>query len=330
MPVSDRFEPPRILRNGHIQSLLASLKLRSPWIRRRARALVDAEQFVILDCGGGVRLTGLYSQGNHDGPLAVLIHGWEGSARSQYMLSTAAHLFERGYRVFRFQLRDHGDSHHLNDELFHSCRLDEAVHGVREIQRRFGRGQPLALSGYSLGGNFALRIGVRAPAAGIDLTAIAAICPVADPAKTLRAMETSSPVYERYFMRKWRRSLRRKADLFPGAYSDEQFFTIKSMRGLTAHLVEHYGYMRIEDYFDGYRITGDRLATLNVPSLILTSRDDPIIPPDDFEDVAQPDCLRIVRTRYGGHCGYIDSFIQPTYADEAIHTWFENALRPVA
>jgi predicted alpha/beta-fold hydrolase len=325
MPVTDGFTPPRLLRSGHAQSLLASLKFRAPWIRRRAASMLAAEQYVELDAGNDVRLTGWYSaHDNDDAPLAILIHGWEGSAQSQYMLSTSSLLFKNGYRVFRFQLRDHGDSHHLNRELFHSCRLDEAVGGVADVVRRFGHDQPVMLGGYSLGGNFSLRIGVRAPAAGINLAAIAAICPVANPAHTLRAMEEALPVYERYFMRKWRRSLRRKRDLFPNDYSDPLLFSIPDMRALTAHLVEHYGYMRVEDYFDGYRITGDRLASLAIPSLVIAAADDPIIPIKDFDDLATPDCLTLVRTRHGGHCGYIDTWREPTYADRTIAEWFDQ------
>ncbi|MFK8016978.1 MAG: YheT family hydrolase [Gammaproteobacteria bacterium] len=326
MPITDQFEPPRALRNGHVQSLLASLKLRAPWIVRRARKLIDDEEFVILDCANNVRLTGFYSATSDDGPLAVLIHGWEGSAQSQYMLSTSAYLYARGYRVFRFQMRDHGDSHHLNEGLFHSCRIDEAVDGVGEVQRRFGLDQPVVLGGYSLGGNFSLRIGARAPDAGIALSAIAAVCPVADPAKTLLAMENTTPVYEAYFMRKWRRSLRKKQELFPGVYDDPQWFTLKTMRELTEYLVEQYGFMKVEDYFKGYAITGDRLASLDAPSLILAANDDPIIPPEDFGDIDPPDALHIVHTRFGGHCGYIDGFRQPTFADRAVHRWFSDAL----
>ncbi len=306
--------------------MLASIKLRAASIKRRARGLVDAEQFALLECGDGVRLTGFYSAHDQPAPLAILIHGWEGSAQSQYMLSTAAYLYERGYRVFRLQLRDHGASHHLNPELFHSCRLDEAVGAVAEIARRYAHGQPVVLGGYSLGGNFSLRIGARAPAAAIDLAAIAAICPVANPAHTLRAMETATPVYERYFMRKWRRSLRRKQTLFPARYDDPKFFTIERMSALTEHLVELYGYMEVADYFDGYRITHDRLATLVAPSLVLAAEDDPIIPVRDFDDLAENDALHLVRTRYGGHCGYIEKLTQPTFADRAIHTWFDTQL----
>ena len=63
----------------------------------------------------------------------MLLHGWEGSSDSLYLLSLAQPLFEAGYDVARLNLRDHGDSHHLNEEIFHSCRIAEVVGAVRGL-----------------------------------------------------------------------------------------------------------------------------------------------------------------------------------------------------
>ena len=65
---------------------------------------------------------------------AVLVHGWEGNAESLYILSLAQQLFDLGFDVVRLNLRDHGDTHHLNRELFHSCRLPEVVGAVQRMQ----------------------------------------------------------------------------------------------------------------------------------------------------------------------------------------------------
>ena len=73
-----------------------------------------------------------------------------------------------GFEVVRLNLRDHGATHHLNRELFHSCRLPEVVGAVRALALRFP-GMPLVLAGFSLGGNFMLRVAAhreaRRPAA---------------------------------------------------------------------------------------------------------------------------------------------------------------------
>lgn len=320
----DSFLPPKYLRNPHLQSLLASARLRAPWIARRAGALVAAEKPVLLDCGHGVRLTGFFSPRPAGGAVAVLLHGWEGSARSRYLLSAAGKLYRDGFQVFRLQLRDHGGSHHLNRDLFHSCRLDEVLVAVKEIQRRFAP-DGLYLTGFSLGGNFALRVAAKARAAGIDLRAVIAICPLLDPASTMTAMEQNGPGYERYFRRKWRRSLRRKARCFPDFYDSDEIDRLGSVRAMTAFLSHRYGgYRDANHYFDGYRITGTRLNALEVPAKILSARDDPIIPDASFADLDAPSSLTISRTHYGGHCGFIRRIDRESYADQMISAWFSE------
>src|SRR5512146_3223269 len=167
MSVSGDFTPRRWLRSPHVQSALASSGMRRWLFRRRRAALEQVSEEHILDCGGGVRLQGFHTRQNvlaRPRALAVLLHGWEGSAQSSYILHTGSRLLAEGCDVFRLNFRDHGDTHHLNRELFHSCRIDEVVGAVREVSRRFGE-RPLLVGGYSLGGNFALRVALRAPAA---------------------------------------------------------------------------------------------------------------------------------------------------------------------
>ena len=87
--------------------------------------------------------------------------------------------FDRVICMLRNRFRDHGDTHHLNRGLFHSCLLDEAIGAVRE----FARMHPLAprvLVGFSLGGNFALRVALHGPRAGLQLDGAVAVFDVAD------------------------------------------------------------------------------------------------------------------------------------------------------
>jgi predicted alpha/beta-fold hydrolase len=85
---------------------------------------------------------------------------------------------------------------------------------------------------------------------------------------------------------------------------------------MTAELVrDHTEYPSLESYLDGYALVGPTLAALEVPTTLLTALDDPIIPAADLDRVARPPALRIVTTRYGGHCGFLDSLWGPSYAD---------------
>src|SRR5438105_2821080 len=179
----DVFGPPRWLRNRHVQSMLASTAWRRGRVLERAAPLLAAQREVLLDCGAGVRLQ-CFVSGPAEGPgrPVVLLHGWEGSADSLYLLSLAQLLFEQRFEVVRLNLRDHGDTHHLNRELFHSCRLPEVVGAVRALQQHFA-GRPLQLVGFSLGGNFMLRVAAQAREAALDLERVIAVSPVLDPAR---------------------------------------------------------------------------------------------------------------------------------------------------
>ena len=216
------FAAPGWLANRHVQSVWPSLPLRRRGVLRRSGALIAASRSLTLDCGEGVRLSALHATREASGRppatrLVVLLHGWEGSADSLYVLSLGQYLYERGYDVLRLNLRDHGDSHHLNEGIFHSCRIAEVVGAVRCIQQR-SPARAVSLVGFSLGGNFSLRVGARAAEAGLDLDRIVAICPVLDPAHTLARLENGWALYRRYFVWKWQRSLAMKQLAWPGVY----------------------------------------------------------------------------------------------------------------
>lgn len=311
------YAPPRWLRNAHLQSVLGSSALRR---RRGLRALAatgaDTRE-MLVDGGDGVRLHGLHSSVPDGDPrgLALLLHGWEGSAESSYMCLTAAQFLSRGYDVFRLNFRDHGNTHHLNPEIFHSCRIDEVVHAACDIARRLPRPR-LVAAGYSLGGNFALRLALRAPAAGLALDRVAAVCPLLDPAGTMRRMEQGNPLYVRHFERKWRGSLQRKRALFPDLHEFDDVTLRLGLRDLTEWLVlRHTDFGSLEAYFDGYSIAGDRLAGLDVPAEILMAEDDPVIPVTEFLALDLPASARLEVARWGGHCGFIEGPWLQGYAE---------------
>ncbi|MGQ0800389.1 MAG: YheT family hydrolase [Pseudomarimonas sp.] len=323
------FLPPRFLRNPHVQSVLASSSLRRALARRRRVRLETPAQEILLDCGDGVRLQGFHTV-QHALPkprgLAVLLHGWEGSAQSTYLLRTGAHLLDEGFDVFRLNMRDHGDTHHLNDGLFHSNRIDEVVGAVGALAKRFAE-LPMAVVGYSLGGNFALRVALRAPAAGIPLVHAVAVCPVISPAAGLASIETAPWFYEAYFLKKWRGSLRRKADLFPKQYKREDWERGQNLRGLTQQLVEqHTDFGTLERYLDGYSLAGDRLLAMQVPSSILTAADDPIIPVEDFRRLTLSPMVRLEIAEHGGHCGFLRGLNGRTYAEDFIAAALRGAV----
>ncbi len=328
---ANTFLPAFGLRNTHAQSLINSSNYRRRIVSRRFRPLLDAEQDWVVDGGDGVRLQGQYSPQPGDSKgLVVLFHGWEGSSRSNYVVGVGGKLYDDGFDVFRLNFRDHGETHHLNPGIFHSCRLAEVVHALKDIQKKTGA-ENWALSGYSLGGNFALRTALQAPAAGLSISRVIAVCPVVSPSNVLKTMEAGLPVYENYFVRKWAESLRYKQSLFPDAYEYEEWHELKGLRERTGYLAtRYYQFDSLEDYFNGYSIAGDRLAGLMIPATILTSEDDPVVPVSDFNDLQDNEYIELLVARYGGHCAFLKNWKMESWADDLIvKTVKKSVSRPV-
>ncbi len=312
------FKPARGLANRHVQSILTSSALRRIAVRRRAGDLIAASRSEIVTTPQGVRLTGWRTPAHGTAVgLTILLHGWEGSASSNYLLSAANALWQVGFEVFRLNFRDHGDSHHLNRELFHSCRLEEVVEAVALLAQPAAG--PVTLTGFSLGGNFALRVALAAPGRGIPLARVIAVCPVIRPGGVLDALERGLPFYERYFERKWRRSLDRKQASFPADYDFSEWFTMRGLRAKTRYLIErHTDFSTLDDYLDGYTLSGDRLAALRVPATIVAAADDPVVPADDFTALTRPPAMQLHLEAHGGHCGFLANWRLESWIDGVI------------
>ncbi len=310
------FVPPWPLRPAHVQAVLASLGWRSRVLRRRAAAMLEAARPEILELEG-VRLLGYHSpRPSGARGLVIVLHGWEGSVDSHYAVALGGRTYAEGFEVFRLNFRDHGGTVALNEGLFHSCRLDEVVAAVREIARRHPS-ERTYLVGYSLGGNFALR--VAASEAAPLLSKVVAVCPVLHPPNTMRALETGLWIYREYFLRRWRESLAAKAAAFPERYDFGDLRRFPTLTETTRFFVERY--TRFEDldaYLNGYSLVGDRLARLGAPAWLLAARDDPVIPSEDLGALARSDALEITLTAHGGHCAYL--------ADLRLGSWLEGRI----
>jgi predicted alpha/beta-fold hydrolase len=146
---------------------------------------------------------------------------------------------------------------------------------------------------------------------------VVAVSPVLDPVETLIALETAMPGYQGFFVRKWRRSLRKKQAAWPQDYDFDDVG--RDLREMTERLVlRHSEFASLEDYLNGYSITGARLAPLAVPAHILTSQDDPMIPVGALARLARPASLTVTVSRYGGHCGFIERLEGITWAERFV------------
>lgn len=300
-----QFTPKPWMRNPHLQSILGSSKIRS----QARHPMIDCAREEIVDGGNGARLLGYHScHSSHNvRGLVMLIHGWEGSSDSTYIASTAKYLYDTGYDIFRLNLRDHGNSHHLNEGLFHGALIEETFHAVRDISY-LSHELPYYVIGFSLGGNYALRIAMKHSRSKItNLKHIIAISPALDPYKATVAIDESLTIYRYYFLNKWKNSLRKKQTLFPTRYRFDDIMNLKTCMALTEAVMIYYPeFSTYREYFNQYTLKGDFFADLSIPVTIIASEDDPIIPIHDLYDLKKNEFLQFMIQKYGGHCGFIN------------------------
>jgi len=307
----NRFHPPFHLRHPAVQTVLASSRIR----RLGRNPMLEMQEKRIVDAGSGIRLSGCYTPSTTQKTrgMVILLHGWEGSVQSTYVLGCGRFLHRNGFDIFRLNYRDHGDSHHLNRGLFYATRLEEVFQAVRQVSRHSVK-MPVFLAGFSLGGNFVLRIAAKEKNDPIDnLKTVVAISPVLDPDKATDRIDRN-PFLLYYFIRKWKKSLQRKQQLFPEHYDFGEILGEKTIRRMTEMLLETYStYPDAPTYFREYGVYGQDLCDIRIPTTIITAADDPVIPVDDFYELKLPACAKLRVHTHGGHNGFVDSLFGPAW-----------------
>ena len=317
--VNDNFTPPIGLRNAHIQSIFSSFGPRRFKIRKKLAEIEPKQQRFVLDCGDGIRLSGALNLAGEkpSNKLAILIHGWEGCLTSAYIVSMTNSLLKNGVDVFRLNLRDHGGSQHLNEQIFNATMVDEVIGAIEELQRQNDY-QEYHLVGFSLGGNFTLRIAALAKNREIVLNNAIAFCPAIHAKASNDALnESKNWLYGKYFIRRWKRSLLKKLEHYPHFDYGPRLSEMKTLNQMNNELIPVYTeFNSVDDYFNAYAIDGDRLSETVCPCHLHFSKDDMIIPIEGVQNIKPSDNLHITVTEYGGHCGFLSNWRLDSWQDQ--------------
>ncbi len=298
------FVPRRGLRNGHLQTLVGN------FLPRPALRIPTQEEAVEVDAEDGSRVLCLGhwqpEQVRASRLTVVLVHGLEGSSDSRYICGITARAWAAGMNVVRMNMRNCRGSEELTPTLYHSGRSADVGAVLECFTNRFGL-ERVALVGYSMGGNLALKLagewGARAP-----LCAVATVCPVIDLAPSADALhEPANRAYEWHFLRGLMRRIRRKAELFPDIYKLDGLGPIRSIREFDDKIVApHSGFRDADDYY--HRAASARVVErIAVPALILCAQDDPFIRllPATRAQLLNNAHIELIETKHGGHCAFL-------------------------
>ena len=315
----DTFEPRPSLRDGHWMTLYS-------WGNPRYFPRLPPQSRRYFDVAAGTRVVAEchWQEDRWQRPTLLALHGLNGSSDAHYMRGLAAKAFARGMNVVRLNQRNCGNSEHLSDGLFHSGLTADAAHVIHELTHVDGL-KTVAVAGYSLGGNLALKLaGEYGPHPPQALVGVAAVSPIIEIGECTRALERpDNRLYQWNFVRDLKRRMRRKDRFHSGTFDLSRLNAIRTVREFDeVYTAPYFGFRNAEDYY--HRASAMRVIDrVRVPALVITAEDDPFVPSRPFHDskiTANPRIdLRI--STHGGHCG----FIGPRAAEDDGY-WAENRI----
>jgi predicted alpha/beta-fold hydrolase len=295
------FQPHPLLRGGHLQTL-AGVYLPWPALAYRAEkhcvTLADGDRIILHDdCP---------AEWQPSDRSAVLIHGLAGCHTSGYMQRIAHKLSARGVRAFRMDLRGCGAGAGLARLPYHSGRSEDAAAALEAIARLVPL-SPTTLAGFSLGANITLKLlGELGQRTCGNLDSAVAVCPPVDLAACSRQISRAiNRPYDRYFVTLLSRQIAAAMSMAPDSVGVALARRPRSLwefdNEFTAVVC---GFGTADDYYREAS-SAQHIPSIRIPTLVLASRDDPMIPPDALSAVSLPPSVRVHWTDHGGHLGFV-------------------------
>lgn len=290
-----------LLWGGHLQTL-AGAYLPGPRFAYRAR-----QHIVDLPDGDRIVLHDDQPDGWRPGDrAALLIHGLGGCHLSPYMQRIAAKLERQGMRSFRMDLRGCGAGMALARLPYHSGRSEDAAAAIEAIAA-LCPGSPVAVVGFSLGGNIVLKLlGELGDRRCGNLDRALAVCPPADLMAAIAHI--SRPVnrlYELHFLRQLIEQVRRRRKLMPDLPGVDWPRTPRRLWEFDdVFTAPVCGFGRANEYYRQASSLRVRDG-IRLPALVVASRDDPLVPATSLDPWRECPAVSLEIAASGGHLGFV-------------------------
>lgn len=295
------FSPRWGLANGHLQTIWATYfpyKAAAYHASTHEIQLTDGDRLIVHEDRP--------ASWNSGDRVVILVHGLGGSHLSNHVVRVTDKLEQQGQLVLRMDQRGWGASKEISTGYTHAGRSDDLLDVVRYAADRFPA-SPITVIGFSLGANITLKFGGEfaheLPEAVDSLLAVAPPIDLMTSSDNIRSF--SNWVYDRTFVRQLNRLLVVQRDklLATGRVTD-----LKPARNLydfddriTARLA---GYENAAHYYQSCS-SAPLLEKIELPTLIVTAEDDPLIPFSMFRAASFGSSTQVLSVKTGGHLGFL-------------------------
>ncbi|MBW8192360.1 hydrolase [Neiella marina] len=314
------FNPPRLLRNRHLQTLWTRIRARRNRLNYRQQTLLasDGEQLLLHWAANITAQTKT---------IVLLLHGLEGSAESDYIKGMVANLASPERVPVVFEFRGCGQAPNQTERSYHSGEISDLSCVLSFLQQHYPTAAIHAV-GFSLGGNVLVRyLGTTGSKSLVERAAVIS-APLELAACAKQLSHWSAYIYKRYLLN----SLVNKT-IAAYQHKSWQHFRpphpnqVRRVRSfwhfdnlVTAPL---HGFDGADHYYQ--QCSGKQyLKGIQRPTLILHAQDDPFMNNEVIPTAAElSNHVDYVLTRHGGHVGFIQgSLLKPEHwLEQVVPDW---------
>lgn len=294
---SSKFTP--LFDNRHLQTILGLIATGPKPVKsyRNKRILIKIlEGKLALDCS---------FQKEKKRPALIIIHGLTGSSNSAYVERISRHAYADGFNIIRMNMRGCGNTINLTSSIYNAGQSSDLQSVIKYLIRK--KYKSISIVSYSLGGNLALKWAgeYKKPK---EVSSLIAISPAIDLKKAGEASELPENwLYKLKILTSLKSLIKKKHIHIPTRYDLTPLSDISSVKDFDSiYQTKNTGYKSIEDYYKRASAI-NYLKKISLPTLILTSQDDPLVPISSFynKDIKNNKNITLITTNHGGHVGFL-------------------------
>ncbi len=291
------YTPPWGMKNGHIQTVFASMCRKNSWNGLYQRERIDTPDGDFLDLDWSVKKSRT---------LVVLSHGLEGDTHRPYVTGMVKAVNRMGWDALAWNYRSCSGVPNRYLRFYHngvtedlSCVIDHALNR--------GRYRAVYLVGFSLGANLTLvHLGRDKVHPTVKKAVVFSVpCDLAASAKILA--RPGNRLYMERFLRDLRKKIRVKMAMMPGEIDDEEYEKITDFKGFDdRYTAPLHGFRDAEDYWKKCSSL-QFIPDIKVPTLIVSALNDPFLSPECYpvKAACENPHVTLEMPRSGGHVGFV-------------------------
>jgi uncharacterized protein len=315
-PLSCR--PPWWARGPHLQTLAGHFRpsraMVPPWERQELE-LADGDHLCIRMAAGRTKR------------LIHLFHGLGGSADADYMRRTAALFWRQGDSVIAANHRGAGEGRGRAGKPYHMGSTEDLAAVLREGRKLFPDHLQVAV-GFSLSATVLLLLLGRDQGLCLPDRAIAVNPVVHMERASLRMSKGLNRLYDLRFVNMLRRQIheRWESGLMTELIKISRTMTLREFDAVFT--APQSGFRDRDDYY-AQCTCGPFLREIQVPTVILSSLDDPFATARDLEGLELSPAVHLHAEACGGHMGYLSREIPgKRWLDYALNHYVRELSKP--